>query len=540
MNVIPNNTVPPTSKTPIATDRSGKKVYSTHPQFDERVHEWTIIRDAVNGERAIKAKGETYLPRPNPEDKSKEATARYLQYLARAVWFNATGRTLEGMVGYVFRKDSEVKLTPRLELIKSNIDGTGQTLEQLAKLMLARVLSYGRTGLLADYPKLPDGKMVVTIKDLDEGQIRPKIVSYSPFKIRNWRTTEIGARAVLSMICLEEEYAVDDDGFGSDTACQYRVLRLDTSNQASPIYSVEIWRKEDAGEVWSIIDGYPITPVDSTGKPLKEIPFVFVGWQENTPTPNSAPLYDMASVNVHHYMVSADYHEAVFLVGQPTPVFSGLTKDWVKDVFPKGTIALGTRAAIPLPSNATAMLLQAAPNTMAKEAMDALEAKMIALGSQLVQQTNIQKTATEERNNQTKTTGVLSSSAKNVSDALTMALKMAGLFIGEVDDSTDNSKISYQLNTDFDLADMTAQERQQLLAEWQGDGITTEEYRHIMVTAGIATMPFEEYKDALEADKALFPDPLPGTVVDPATGKPVPAATKAPAKQDPQKPEPQA
>lgn len=508
------------------------QVDSHHQQYDDKITQWTLIQDVVNGEQAVKAKGEVYLPRPNPEDKSTEADARYTQYKLRAVLFNATGRTLEGLVGHVFQKESVAVLTPRLELIKKNIDGTGQTLEQLAKLLLARVLSYGRAGLLADYPMLPEGKTVATVADLDSGNIRPKLVSYSPFKVINWRTVEVGAQALLSLVVLEEEYASSDDGFATEVDTQYRVLRLVQENgKGQHFYTVELWRKDTGNDAWSIVDGYPITPKDSGGKPFPEIPFKFVGWQENTPNVNSVPLFDLASLNVHHYMTEADYREAVFICGQPTPVFTGLTKDWVKEVFPTGKIMLGSRAAVPLPQGATAILLQAQPNTMAKEALKDLEDKMVALGAQLVQQHEVQRTATESKNDTSMSVSVLSSSANNVSDAVSQALVWAGMFIGEEDDGK-GGKICYTLSTDFDLSQMSAQERAQLLAEWQANGITTEEYRFNITAAGVGYEDFEEYKSQLEEDKALFP---PAPMLDPATGLPVEPAKKDDVKPDPAK-----
>jgi hypothetical protein len=507
-----------------------KKVDSVHKDYNANLSSWTMVRDVVEGEKAVKAKGEIYLPRPVPEDKSKEADSRYEQYKMRALFYGATARTLEGLVGQVFAKPSVTTLTPRLDMISKNIDGTGQTLEQLAKLLLARVLSYGRAGILADYPSLPKGKTVATVADLDSGFVRPKLITYSPFRIKNWRTTEIGAEAKLSLVTLEEEYSVSDDGFASDEETQYRALRLDVSDPLNPFYTVEIWRKQGGSDYYSIVEGYPIIPVDSTGKRFTEIPFKFVGWQENTPKVNSVPLVDLASLNVHHYMLSADYHESVFIVGQPTPVFTGLTKDWVKEVFPKGVVALGTRAAIPLPTGASAMLLQAAPNSMAKEAMDSVEEKMVALGAQLVQDHKVTRTATESNNDVTMSVSVLSSSANNVSEAVTWSLQMAGRFVGE-EDSGKGDKISIKLNTDFALSNMTSQERQQLLAEWQAGGITDEEYRHGMTAAGIATESLEEWRASIETSQMqLGGDP---NNVDPVTG--LPRDPKAP-KADPNTP----
>ena len=44
------------------------------------------------------------------------------------------------------------------------------------------------------------------------------------------------------------------------------------------------------------------------------------------------------------------------------------------------------------------------------------------------------------------------------------------------------------MNTEFDLVNLTPDERRQLLAEWQAGGIVFEEYRDNLRRAGIATL----------------------------------------------------
>lgn len=91
---------------------------------------WQLTNDATSGEYAVRAAGDTYLPRPNPEDKSPENHARYESYLQRAVYYNATGRTLQGLTGVAFRAPPEVVLPPGLDYIRDDIDGAGSSLIQ--------------------------------------------------------------------------------------------------------------------------------------------------------------------------------------------------------------------------------------------------------------------------------------------------------------------------------------------------------------------------------------------------------------------------
>src|SRR5690606_21311999 len=63
---------------------------------------YELIRDCIAGSRAIKKRGDIYLPRPNAADKSADNLARYDAYITRAMFYNVTRRTLAGLTGQVF------------------------------------------------------------------------------------------------------------------------------------------------------------------------------------------------------------------------------------------------------------------------------------------------------------------------------------------------------------------------------------------------------------------------------------------------------
>lgn len=444
---------------------------------------WDLVRDCLSGQKAIKDGRERYLPRPNPTDFSEENRKRYEQYVERAVFYNVTQRTHAGLVGQVFQQDPITSLPPLMEPLLVDADGSGVSLEQQAKKALGEVLAYGRCGLFVDYPNT---SQPASRQDLLDGRIRPTILLYDPWDIINWRTKTVGAKKLLSLVVISESYIVEDDGFEAKADRQWRVLRLE---EGTGVYRVEIWRETN---------GVPqeheyYYPTDASGNYLQEIPFTFVGSVNNDPSVDLPPLYDLAVLNIAHYRNSADYEEACYLVGQPTPYLAGLTKDWVEDVL-KGQVHLGSRAAIPLPQGGTAGLLQATPNSMPKEAMEAKERQMVALGAKLVENRGIQRTATEARQDEASEVSVLASSAKNVAAAYRTALGWCGVFLGTTEEP------EFDLNTDFEIGRMSAQERQQLVAEWQAGAITFEEMRFNLRRANVAYLDDEEAKDQLETE----------------------------------------
>ena len=81
---------------------------------------------------------------------------------------------------------------------------------------------------------------------------------------------------------------------------------------------------------------------------MKEIPFTFVGAQNNDPSIDESPLYDIAMINLGHYRNSADYEESVFWCGQAQPWISGLDEQW-RDWMEKNGVYVGSRAPMMLP-----------------------------------------------------------------------------------------------------------------------------------------------------------------------------------------------
>ncbi|QDP56576.1 MAG: putative portal protein [Prokaryotic dsDNA virus sp.] len=462
---------------------------------------YQLIRDCIDGEVKVKAAKAKYLPQPNAEDESEENLARFKAYIERAVFYNVTARTLKGFVGQVFLRDPVVEVPTLLQIVNEDANGGGVSLTQSSKKAVAYVLSHGRAGLFVDYPATEG---VASRAQLEAGDIRPTVNLYAPWRVLNWRTTKRGAREILSLVVLSETYIQSDDGFEMKEAEQFRVLRLgksqdnvqDNIDEGVDVYTVEVWRKE--GGNFGISESYQ--PRDSSGALLKEIPFTFIGSENNDVEIDNPPLYDLASLNIAHYRNSADYEESCFIVGQPTPYFAGLTEEWVKNVM-GGTVTLGSRGAVPLPEGGSAGLLQAASNTMPKEAMEHKERQMVALGAKLVEQTTVQRTATEADLEATSENSTLTSSAKNVSAAYQWGLEWCAIFVGVPENG-----IKFELNTEFDIANMTPQERAQVISEWQSGAISFTEMRENLRKAGVAKLDDKKAKEEIDAELADAPN----------------------------------
>lgn len=456
------------------------------PEVTQLSEIWLAIRAVIRGPKAIRDGGILYLPKPSPEDKSAENQARYLNYKKRAIFYDATSRTHTGMIGQIFYRDPVISIPSGLEIMMESVDGGELTLEQQSKESCGTVLALGHAGLLTDYPTV-EGP--ITLLDQLEGKVRPTIILYQPEQIINWRWSTLGTKRYLSLVVLEEGYDIEDDGYEVKRGTQWREMRIELTDTGKPMLHIKIHREGENGlEV--VADYFPRM---GNGANWDRIPFSFMGSDNNEPAPDKPPFEGMAELNLGHYRNSADYEDSCHMVGQPTPWGSGLTEDWVKDVW-KGEVVLGSRAFLPLPEGGQAGLLQAEANIMPKEAMEMKERQMVALGAKLVEQQQVQRTATEAMGENIVENSVLATVAKNVSAAYIKAFEFAMEYSGIT------GPIEFELNTDFEISRMSTQERQQLLLEWQGGGITWTEYRWNIKRTGVAFEEDNVAKSAIEAD----------------------------------------
>lgn len=488
------------------TKHNGPNISWQRPEYTDLLPRWNLIKNCIAGSAVIKEKTTEYLPMPNPSDTSAENQARYTQYLQRAVFYNFTARTLHGLVGQVMNEDPVLELPDIIKMLKGDIDGGGVSFVQQASRALALTVAHGRAGLLVDYPKVDSA---TTQAQLLAGDVRPTLALVEPWDIINWRVIQVGGKAKLALVVIAEQYVTDDDGFEQLWDPQWRVLRLDEQG----LCVVEEWiidpnnKDEFILKPLKLDDFAQYMPTDSKGQRLDYVPFQFLGATNNDPTPDLPPLADLAELNVAHYRNSADYEEACYVCGQPTPVFTGLTEGWVKDVL-KGSIQLGSRSAVPLPEGGGALLLQVAANSMPKEAMQDKEAQAVALGAKLVQKKDVQRTATEVNADRAAETCTLATIANNVSEGYEKALGFALAFVDVTQvpkDGVDNETIVVELNTDFVVNHMPPEERAQLIAEWTAGALTDEEMRLNLMRGGVASEEFEKWKTAREEQALTKP-----------------------------------
>lgn len=461
-------------------------VDSKHPDFKTVEKDWEQIADCIAGQRAIKKAKTKYLPQPNPDDESEENEKRYKSYIKRAVFHNATARTVGNMVGQSFAIDPTPTLPDEMQAWLDDIDGAGVSASQQSKKALAFIVAMSRAFLWVDYPTTEG---VVSVKDAEEGGIRPKFILCDPRNVINWRVTQHGAKSMLSLVVIRELYIKKDDGFEAELDWQYRVLRLENGQYTQELHTPS----NDKSAAFTITK---INPTDGSGKPFTEIPGTFIGAEANDSEVEKPLMIDISNLNIAHYQSSADYRETAFMTGQSTLSVSGLSDSWV-DRHMKGQIMLGSRAAILLPEGGRAELIQSKADGILHEAMVQLEEQMQALGAKLIEKSEVQQTATEAGINEASETSILASCCKNVSAAYATAFRWAAQF-ANITISDEPDAVLYELNTDFAVARMSPEEATGTLNLYQANLITFEEARDKLKSGGWAYLDDEDAKDQLE------------------------------------------
>lgn len=455
-----------------------------HRDYQVMLPKWTLIRDVLSGEDTIKAKGVTYLPKPSGQD-----TEDYDAYKNRAMFYDATYRTLEGYVGLVFRKKPALNDPGHdLDAFVEDITTTGISLDDFARLVSTEVIATGRAGVLVEYPVV-EGP--VTQGEIERRNLRPYLTMYPAEAIVDWRESKIRNKKVLSFLKLYEisERPKASDMFETELVQQYRVFYLDAATGAC---RYELWEKGEKG--WDLI---PVSDpfVYINDEQIDFIPFVFVNPLATDALAKKPPLLDLSIVNIHHYQVMADRIHAVHWADNPTPVIVGaIVGDHGEEV---KTLKLGSATAINLSLGGDAKFLEVQGHglTPTKELLDDMAGYMAILGSKILSADKSTAEAAETAAiHRAGEHSVLAAMANSVSNALTQCLNLFLKFAGK------NGNIAYRLNTDFYPTPMSSQDLIALVGALQAKAISDIEFYEALV-AGEIIRPdktFEEHQGEIE------------------------------------------
>lgn len=466
---------------------------------------WKRCRDAVAGQRAVHNAGEAYLPKLHGQ--TPEA---YAAYRSRTGYYNASGRTLDGMVGLVFRKTPAHDFPPAMKSVVDDVTLSGTSAAQVAKAILGEVLSVGRAGLLVEFPEVleqPSNAAVAAAMNL-----RPYVSQYDAESIINWRCARVNNIYQPVMVLLAETHSAPVDDWTQSDEEQIRELSL-IAGEAGHIYRQRVFRKNTDGKWYQV--GGDVIPL-ANGKPLPSIPFVFFGPDANSASVQLPPLADLVDVNLSHYRTNADYEHACHFVGLPTPYATGYTPQ-----DGEAAMAIGSAIFMTFPDVATKvgfLELEGKGLSELRDNLTAKEGQMAALGARMLapEKAGVEAAATlamRHNGEQSALAGV----AGLVSDGVARALRLVAAWMGVAG----TELCTYTLNQDYLPAGLSAQEITALVASWQQGAISHQTLFSALKKGAIvaADATFED-EAALIADEgptlAMIPPPVVQPVAPPA------------------------
>lgn len=285
-----------------------------HPEYTKLAPAWRMMRDLAGGQRKIHEGRTLYLPAL-----TEEPQASYDARLARTPFYNATWRTIEALVGMLFRKAPEIECAPGTVSLLADVTKSGMPFELFADAVATEYETVGKVGILTDYPQVPNaGAPNLTKKVAEANNLTPNLAQYPAESIINWRHEWIGGRSQLAMVVLQEEAPKPGrDKYAHDTVPQWRELEL-VQVDGALAYRVTVWQKGQ-DKLDKIVSG-PIFPT-MDGATLSEIPFEIIG--DGLP-----PLEDMGHINVSHFQSTADLEHGAHMTALPQPWATGIQPEF--------------------------------------------------------------------------------------------------------------------------------------------------------------------------------------------------------------------
>lgn len=461
-------------------------VNTVHPTYDLLREKWERCRDCVDGGDAVKGKGVKYLPiLPSHIENFK----RYNEYKQRALFYNATGRTVEGLAGGIFQKAPVLKLEENAALEEQMKDVTlsSQPADMFALNTTKEHLTTGRFGVLVD---MATEEAVLP---------RPYWVGYAAEDIINWRYKNMGGDQELSMVVLREntEEGDESDEFKVIPTVKYRVLRLRDGIYTSQLYT----------EVKGTNGGTEYAPEKEIvpqrfGAALNFIPFVLPSWIGNP------PILDLVDVNLSHYRGYADLKHGLHFTALPTPWVAGHTSKSNKP------LRIGSGTAWVLDKDGQAGMLEFTGKgleAIRKDLQD-MQRVMATLGARLLEEApRYAETATAVSMRHSGDYASLRTLGQIVEQQLSYVMKIHHWWIDPKLKTPEDSKVGLELNKIFYDQTITADELRALLLALQSNSMSFKSFYQRLSNAGWmreGVDDAEELKDIQEQPPIIGMAPL--------------------------------
>jgi hypothetical protein len=479
-------------------------VNSKNAEYQKKERQWKIVRDCVEGQIAIKENGTLYLPRP-----AGHTQEDYDNYKNRAIFFDGTSRTAEGLHGHIFAKDpvqvGADKISDAFKALLKNVDASGTSLDEFVSNSTWDIMQPAWGGILVDHPPVEPGT------SLAENKSTAFLKLYNAESIYNWRYSVIKGAKKLSFVVLREdiEEAKPDDIFETVITEAYRVLRFDDNNH----YVQEIYKKDEKAKDRFISDG--AIPIIVNGQHLDYIPFFTLPGE----VPEKSMLLGLAQENIGHYQKTADYENGLHYTSIPTPIAENMEQPFVitkgekgKDIKTPQKVTLGgTQFKFFCQKNADGTIADVRVKYLEftgaglgqlLSALNACLDRMAKLGLLAIgSEKKGVETAEVAKIHRASEHGVLGAFARAVNDKITSAIRLFAVWNGIPENEAE--LWSYELPTDFNYEELSAQIIAVMHSARQSGEIPRRIWFIALKKAGYIpeSMTFDEFLQEIDVDE---------------------------------------
>jgi hypothetical protein len=469
-----------------------------HPRYIERLLDWTLLRDATKGERAIKDKRTTYLPATSGQTQdglgnNQEGKAQYDDYICRARFPEFNKTAIQGMIGIMHREPATIQVPAKLEGMLERATANGEPMQTLLRKINEQQLEVGRLGLLVEVPSGLGPEAI------------PFIATYNAESVQNWDDgrKEQGEQ-VLELVVLNESEHERTSQFEWEWITKYRVLSLsgvvegipntDQGPVADGQYVVAAVReRNDVGP------GDFILP-SIAGNTLEKIPFVFINPSDLVSTPDDPPLLPLANLSLVVYRGEADYRHTLHMQGQETFVISGATPQSLDG--DKRRFGAGAFLELPMGGKAEFVGVSADGLDAQQKALENDKAEAAQLGAHLMDNIGAGVESGEAlRIRVAAKTANLIDIARTGAEGLKQALRMAAEWVG-----ANPEEVVVDPNLDFADDPMTGKMLAEFMgAKVMGAPISLQSIHKLMQDRELTEMEFEEEVEVIQQEVDLLP-----------------------------------
>jgi hypothetical protein len=434
-----------------------------------------VCRDVAAGFEKVQG----YLPQ-HPEEEAQN----YLIRRRRRTFFNAFGRTVEGLTGMIFRRDPRLgdDVPEPIQEHWENVDNKGTHGDVFAADLTHDAIEAGHSVILVDMPKVPEGANAAEEKALGA---RPYWVRYNAEDVYGAYSTQIAGRTVLTQITFHEETVERDGKFGDKKVDRYRVFRRTDKG-----VEWELWVKRDGDNKDAAMDDSGLLG-NQTEIPCSACYGKRTGFYTSKP-----PLKDLADLNILHYETMSDYFHAAHIANVPIPVTIGA--DAEKLVF-------SPNASLNLPEGADAKYLETEGKALGhtRQMLQDLEQNMATLGLNfLSRDKRAAETAEAKRIGKSEGDSALAKIARSCEDAVEQALGFHAKYMGL------NTGGSVEVNKDYEDLTLTPEEWAALNHAREIGEISRETYWNILLAGERLPPDFDVEEEKARLESEGLPEPM--------------------------------